>query len=269
MSWRSWVTEQLKKSWDHNGIQAGLVFCGIGATGLGIFWFLYFRLREKTGEWFHARTPELDQQQLYNWCIATNEGQEPLCSRLAEQALTAQMRSTFHFDLFAHYTSEHFAAISVAFWASIFTAACLAYLVKRGWENAHNVMATAFVGFSISVAFYGGYPALAKHEDNITDNEFLYLEHQNLFQSIRTFCVTGTVPRRLQVEIGTRGPEAESEILVDPVEKVEQWEQMTFENYVGYVDERLRQLNRIPLEFDASQIDIGSTKFLETQADMQ
>ena len=191
-----------------------------------------------------------------------------MCARLGEQALTAQMRSTFHFDLFSHYSSEHFAAISVAFWASIFTAACLAYLVKKGWESAHNVMSTAFVGFSISVAFYGGYPALAKHEDNITDNEFLYLEHQNLLQSIRTFCVTGTVPRRVMVEIAPEKPETPP-IPEDPVGEVQQWEQMTFESYISYVDERLRTLNRIPMEFDASQIDIGSTKFLETQAEIQ
>lgn len=267
MSWKTWVKERLKESWEHNGIQAALVFAGIGVAGLSIFWFLYFGLREKTQEWYTARTPEFDAEKVYKWCIDTHESHEAMCSRLAEQALTAKMRATFHFDLFSHYSSEHFAAISVAFWASIFMAACLAYLVKKGWESAHNVMSTAFVGFSITVAFYGGYPALAKHEDNITDNEFLYLEHQNLLQSIRTFCVTGTVPKTVMVDISSDGPD-EPPIPEDPIEEVHEWKHMTFQTYISYVDERLRALNRIPMEFDASQIDIGSTKFLETQAEI-
>jgi len=268
VSWKTWLKDQFKRSWEHNGIQAAMVFCGIGAAGLGIFWFLNVRLREKTAEWYHDRTPAFDPDKIYEWCVATHESHEAMCGRLAEQALTAKMRATFHFDLFSYYSAEHYAAISVAFWASIFTAACLAYLVKRGWENAHNVMATAFVGFSITVAFYGGYPALAKHEDNITDNEFLYLEHQNLLQSMRTFCVTGTVPRRVMVEVAPDKPDAPL-APEDPVEQGERWEEMTFQTYIGYVDERLQTLNRIPMEFDASQIDIGSTKFLETQAEMQ
>jgi hypothetical protein len=260
VSWREWARSRIKESWEHHGIQAGLVFCGIGGANIGIFWTLYYRLRGKTEEWYGARTPDFDPDQVQTWCVQTHEGQEALCARLSEQVQIAQMRSAFHFDLFGHYSSEHFAAISVAFWASIFTAACLAYLVKKGWENAHNVMAAAFIAFSISVAFYGGYPALAKHEDNITDNEFLYLEHQNLVQEIRTFAVTGDLRHEDHIEMT---PETENE------EEKTLLKEMTFAHYIGHIDERLRVLNRIPLEFDASQIDLGSTKFLETQAEVK
>lgn len=261
MGWREWVWKRLTDSWKHQGIQRAVVFCGIAVVSISMFWTLYIRLRDKTQEWHDARTPELDEGKLVEWCVAAHPKQEILCNRLGEQAATAEARMNFHFDLFGHYVSEHFAAISLAFWAGIMTAACLAYLVKKGWEHAHDVMSTAFVAFSICVAFYGGYPALAKHEDNITDNEFLYLEHQNLLSEIRTFCVTGEhkAPTSSNPVMG---------FLTDIDEHEHKHEVMEFEDYVHHVDARLRTLNRIPLEFDASQIDIGSTKFLETQAEV-
>jgi hypothetical protein len=227
----------IRSGWDNRLVPRVLVFMGIGGIATITFWVLYYNLRTQTLRWQAMRTMKFDNAQLEQWCVVANPGKEGLCTRLAEQASLAQLRADFHFDLFSYYTSLHFASVSVAFWASIFAAACLAYLVKHGWEHANHWMSTAFVAFSITLAFYRGYPLLAKHEENLKDNHLLFLEHQNLVQKIRSFCATGHAH--------------------DDIEDL-----VTF---VMLVDEELVAKNRIPLEFDASQIDVASSVFLESQ----
>lgn len=222
---------------EHHLLQRAILFIVLGVVGVVIFWFLYLRWRWNTEKWFERRNLELDADVVQQWCIGAHEGKEFLCSRLTEQAKLAEVRATFHFDLFSHYASEHFASASVAFWAAVFVAACLAYIAKKGWENTHNAITTCFVAFSIHLAFFQGFPMLAKHSENIAENEKLYLDHLNLRQEIRTYCVTGLA----------RG------------------EEMSLAGFVSYIDGKLIDLNRIPLEFDASKVNAGATNFLEHQ----
>lgn len=223
--------------WANRLVPRALVFVGIGGCATIIFWILFWNLRSQTVHWQEMRSMKFDEAQVQRWCETSHAGQEILCQRLAEQATVAQLRADFHFDLFSYYTSLHFASVSVAFWASIFTAACLAYLVKHGWEHANHWVSTAFVAFSITLAFYRGYPLLAKHDQNLKDNHLLFLEHQNLVQEIRSFCATGSAHGGIEDLV----------------------------KFVVHVDDELVQKNRIPLEFDATQIDVGSAAFLEQQ----
>lgn len=234
---RARVAELCRAGWENRLLPRALMFGGIGLVSIVTFWFLYYNLRTQTTHWKAMRSMKFDHGQVEQWCLASNPGQDHLCERLAEQSALAQLRSDFHFDLFSYYTSLHFASISVAFWASIFAAACLAYLVKHGWEHASHWVSTAFVGFSITLAFYRGYPLLAKHEDNLKDNHLLFLEHQNLVQEIRSFCATGRAHDNIE----------------------------DLSSFVEHIDDELMEKNRIPLEFDATQIDVGSAAFLEQQ----
>lgn len=218
-------------------LQRGILLVGLGLVGIGIFWFLYFRWRWHTEMWFERRNVELDNKVIEEWCNVAHDGSEILCARLAEQAELAQVRTAFHFDLFSHYASEHFAAASVAFWAAVFVAACLAYIAKKGWEHTHNAITTCFIAFSLHLAFFQGYPMLAKHAENIQENEVLYLDHMNLRQEIRTYCAAGLAH------------DEETDLL----------------SFVNHVDAKLREMNRIPLEFDASKVNAGATNFLESQ----
>lgn len=238
MALKDRVVRFCRVGWENRLLPRALVFGGIGATSLGTFWLLFWNLRTQTLRWQEMRTAKFDADRLHEWCLASHPGADALCTRLSEQAFLAQLRSDFHFDLFSYYTSLHFASVSVAFWASIFAAACLAYVTRHGWDRASYWMSTAFVGFSITLAFYRGYPLLAKHEENLRDNHLLFLEHQNLAQEVRSFCATGSA-------------HGEPSELAD---------------FVAHVDEKLMEKNRIPLEFDATQIDVGSAAFLKQQS---
>ena len=68
----------------------------------------------------------------------------------------------------------------MTFACSILAAALVTAIVRKGWDNTHNYICTAFLAFTIDVAFFGGYPRLASHDDNVKDNEFLFLAHGNL-----------------------------------------------------------------------------------------
>jgi hypothetical protein len=237
MSAREVLRRTVRELWENKLLPRAIVFAAIGVAGSTTFWLLYYNLRTQTLRWQEMRSMKFDNDQLEQWCLGSHPNMGSLCTRLSEQASLAQIRSEFHFDLFSYYTSLHFASISVAFWASVFAAACLAYLVKHGWEHASHWVATAFVAFSITLAFYRGYPLLAKHEDNLKDNHLLFLEHQNLVQEIRSFCATGV---------------AHGDVKELP-------------EFVVHVDEELTKLNRIPLEFDATQIDVASAALLDAQ----
>lgn len=234
---KSLVTRLVSEDSEHHLLQRAFLFAGLGIAGVVMFWFLYLRWRGNTEKWFEKRNLELDNQVVYNWCVDLHTGQEALCSRLAEQAGLAEIRAIFHFDLFSHYASEHFASASVAFWAAVFVAACLAYIAKKGWETTHNVVTTCFIAFSIHLAFFQGFPMLAKHVENISENERLYLDHMNLRQEIRTYVVTGMAHD----------------------------EPMDLDAFVSHIDTRLIELNRIPLEFDASKVNAGAVNLLEHQ----
>ncbi len=220
-------------------IQRSFALVCIGLSGAAMFWVLYSRWRTTTQKWFEGRNIEYDNSVIEQWCNVKHPGQESLCARLAEQAGLAQVRTAFHFDLFSHYASEHFASLSVAFFAAVLAAACLAFISKEGWKNTHNTITMFFIGFSILLAFFRGFPYLAQHEQNIHENERLYLEHMNLRQEIRSYCATGKVPE----------------------------EAVELEDYVVRIDAKLRELNRVPLEFDASKVDVGATSLMEAPSE--
>lgn len=209
------MRQALQAFWARRELRQATVFCVIGGCTIILFWILYFHLRSKVLGWDRLKSVAFDEKILLETCAPHDLG-----PRLVEQAILAHSRSRFHFELFAHYTAEHFAALSTAFGTSVFAAACVAYLAKRGWANAHEFVVTSFIALSISVAFYGGYPALVKHDSNLADNKRLYLDHQNLLQEIQTFCVSEGDSRE----------------------------------FVQLVDAQLRELNHISIEFDPTQI---------------
>lgn len=232
----------LKGLWGKEVFRCFLIFVTIIGNMVGTFWFLYHRLRTKTSVWATDREAAFDGD-ITDVCLTAHPGQDILCGRLAEQHDMAIIRAKFHADLFSHYISEHFAAISVTFACGILTAATVTYIVRHGWENSHNYVNTAFIAFSICVAFFGGYPQLAQHSENVKDNEFLFLAHGNLVGEIRTYCATGTAH-----------PTDEEQPTVDSLAA-----------FVVHVDAKLFKMNRIPLEFDAGAVDLGTTKFMELQ----
>lgn len=230
----------LKERWAKELNRCAVLFVAVLGVNNGIFWFLYYNLRQKTSTWPNQRLATLEID-LKTQCGTLYES-EALCARLTEQHDIAIVRSMFHADLFSHYIAEHFAALSVTFACSILAAALAAAIVRRGWDNTHKYIRTAFVAFTIGVAFFGGYPKLASHEDNLKDNEFLFLAHGNLVSEIRSFCATGRSPGDEETE---------------PVEDLH--------DFIHQTDVKLRKYNRIPLEFDANAVDFGSAKFMELQ----
>lgn len=234
---RAWI----KEKWGHEPSRCFVLFFFIIGTNLGIYWSLYQGLHQKALQWPKDRAASLTND-IREMCLGSYPASQDLCNRLGEQYDLVVIRAFFHSRLFSHYIAEHFAALSLTFACSILTAASVAYISRKGWEHTHNYVLTAFLAFSLSAAFFGGYPQLAQHDKNVKDNEALFLEHGNLAGEMRSFAVT------------QRGRKQDGEEAVADLAE-----------FIHYADVRLAKMNRIPLEFDSSAVDLGSTKFMELQ----
>ena len=113
--------------------------------------------------------------------------------------------------------------------------------ISRKVNTVMHVL-TFFVASTLATSFFGGYPQLAQHSENVKENEQLFLEHGNLAGEMRTFAVT----QRGRSEDG-------QESVAD------------LSDFIHYVDRRLAAMNHIPLEFDASAVNLGAEKFMELQ----
>jgi hypothetical protein len=231
----------LKEQWNKEMVRCLALFTALMGTYVGMFWFLYFSLHRKAQQWPKDRNAALPAD-IREMCLGSYSESQAMCSRLGEQYDLTVVRAFFHADLFSHYIAEHFAALSLTFACAIFTAAALVIISRKGWEHTHNYVLTFFVASTLATSFFGGYPQLAQHSENVKENEQLFLEHGNLAGEMRTFAVT----QRGRSEDG-------QESVADLSE------------FIHYVDRRLAAMNHIPLEFDASAVNLGAEKFTELQ----
>jgi len=208
---------------------------------LGVFWFLYFGLHGKARQWPKDRNGALTND-IREMCMGSYPESTAMCGRLGEQYDITVVRAFFHADLFSHYIAEHFAALSLTFACGIFTAAALVIISRKGWENTNNYVLTFFIASTLATSFFGGYPQLASHTENVQENEKLFLEHGNLAGEMRTFAVT-------QRGRSDDGQEAVKDLA----------------EFIHYIDRKLAAMNHIPLEFDASAVNLGAEKFMELQ----
>jgi hypothetical protein len=234
---RAWIKEQ----WGKETVRCIALFFTLMSAYVGTFWFLYFGLHNKSQQWPKDRAAALPGD-IREMCLGSYPDSTAMCNRLGEQYDVTVVRAFFHPDLFSHYIAEHFAALSLTFACGIFTAASLVIISRKGWEHTHNYVLTFFIASTLATSFFGGYPQLASHTENVQDNEQLFLEHGNLAGEMRTFAVT----QRGKAEDGQ-----------DTVEDLAE--------FIHYIDRKLAAMNHIPLEFDASAVNLGAEKFMELQ----
>jgi hypothetical protein len=234
---RDWI----KKMWAVEMVRCATLFATLMSIYLGTFWFLYYGLHGKAQQWPKDRAAALTTD-IREMCLGSYPDMQPMCNRLGEQYDIVVVRTFFHANLFSHYIAEHFAALSMTFACGIFTAAALVIISRKGWEHTHNYVLTFFIASTLATSFFGGYPQLASHTENLQDNEKLFLEHGNLANEMRSFAVT----QKSRADDGQ-----------EPVEDLAE--------FIHYVDRKLAAMNHIPLEFDASAANLGAEKFMELQ----
>lgn len=208
------------------------------AVGTHIFfWFTCMYLDSQTATWHADRHPVMTEDALG---ACTERGHpELICVRLLEQVRIADQRGEHHFRGMKTYQTWNFGLLATAYWAGTLAAAMLVIIAKQGWDQTDDKLKGLFLGMSVSMAFFGGFPALIKAGENATDNKKAYLQYDNLAIEIRSYLLANDRP---EVE-----PSA----------------------FVHEVDGKLQELNAIYFDLDASKVDLGRTKLLETTKEAQ
>lgn len=157
-----------------------------------------------------------------------------ICQRLTEQLTVAASRAEYHFWLMRYFQIRYFGFIATAFLTGTLTAPFLVLTGMSGWQGLPAPAKSTFMGLLVCSGFFGSLPAVLKISDNIEENHALYIAHDNLSRSIRSFMLQG-------VSSDPRGPQ----------------------QYLRTIDEDLAEINRVYLEFDAEKLDLGHTRVLE------
>lgn len=210
------------------------------AAGIGshiFFWSTCVFLDDHTQNWLEERSPlsAIDQEV----CTGLEPERIPSCTRLVEQTVVADKRAEHHFHIMRFYQVRYFALLSTAYWAGTLAAVLGLLVGKLGWDQADDRLRGLFLGLSMSTAFFGGFPNISKSQQNIDDNKKAYLAYDNLSTELRSYLVAHDRP-----EVA---PEA----------------------FVHEVGGRLQDLNGIFFDVDASQVDSGRSRLMETTKEAQ
>jgi len=208
------------------------------AVGTHIFfWATCLYLDVQTSTWHADRHPSLTED-VQAACVSQGHP-ELTCVRLREQVSIADQRGEHHFRGMKSYQTWNFGLLATAYWAGTLAAALLIIIAKQGWDQADEKLKGLFLGLSVSMAFFGGFPALIKAGENSADNKKAYLQYDNLAIEIRSYLLANDRPE------------------VDPAA------------FVHEVDGKLQELNAIYFDVDASKVDLGRTKLLEATQEAQ
>lgn len=163
--------------------------------------------------------------------------EEVVCVRIAEQNLMATSRSLHHLDMMKSYQIWNFALVATAFWAATLGGSILILIGRQGWDQTDDKLKGLFLGLSVASAFFGGFPAIIMAGENAQSNKRAYLKYDNLAVEIRSYLLANDHPE------------------VEPAA------------FVHELDGHLQELNAIYFDVDASHVDVGRTKILESTKD--
>lgn len=194
------------------------------------FWSTCMFIESKTEHWYEERHPEVA---LTTAVCDSWEANKPACIHLVELSTLASARGQHHFWIMRFYHVRNSGLLITAYWSSTVAACFLVAIMKSGWDNADPRIRVMFLATTSAAAFFGGFPSLISAQQNIDENQAAYVGYDNVAMSLRSYLLVETHE--------------------DPVKRVLE------------ADEELRKLNAIHLHFDATQVDLGKTRFLEAQ----
>lgn len=169
--------------------------------------------------------------------------------RIAEQLKVVTFQINRYAEIMVFFSNHYYTSIVLTSASALLAAICLFFISKIGWEKAHNSLINVFIVACTAVIFFGDLPGNFKEEENFKAYGNLYLEHIALRNEILSYLATGGTVLEI---------DSQSHIEASPLDA---------NKFIHRVDNKLAQLNRIPIGFDATGVnDIGGivTRFNPT-----
>jgi hypothetical protein len=155
--------------------------------------------------------------------------------RLAEQLNQIELRINRYSAMMVFFYKHYYISISLTSASALVAGICLFFISKKGWQDANNALINVFIITSGAVIFFGDLPGIFRHNDNSAASRDLYLEHISLRNQVRSYLATGAT-------VGG-----------DP-EKPNEFSRPETSRFILYVDQKLAELNQIPIGFDPTGI---------------
>lgn len=185
-----------------------------------MFWFA----GTKQHEWLGANQ-ELQPAEVQR-AISSLTASSAAKARMMDQFQQIQNRITKHASIMGFFYRQYFISLSMICGASVVASLCLFFISKLGWERINNAVINVFIVSSSIIIFYGNIMLVFKQEDNIKDNQLLYLNYFSLRNEMLSYWATG---------------QTIAEETVTPAQ------------FIHYMDKRLQELNQIRLGFDSTR----------------
>lgn len=147
--------------------------------------------------------------------------------RLREQIAALASRSERHFVIMEYYYSRYYMSIAMVLVFGVISSATLVLLVNVGWKDGNPFIKTTFIACSMVTAFFGSFPTVFQHSQNIADNKRLYIKYVALHNESLSYLTTG---------------ESMDKTILSP------------QVFIHYLDNQLSQLNTFAIGFDDSRI---------------
>lgn len=204
----------------HIVLSTGLV-SGILLSYAVMFWFA----GTKQTEWL-GPTPELKPNEV-SATIADLKVTRPEKARLMDQFNQIQSRIEKHAAIMGFFYKQYYISLSMICGGSVIASICLFFISKCGWDRVNNALINIFIVSSSTIIFYGNISLAFKQEDNIKDNQAMYLSYFSLRNEMLSYWATQ------QTNAG---------------------EEIAPAKFIHYMDGKLQELSQIRLGFDATHI---------------
>jgi len=207
-------------------------------AGHSFFWVTVQFLEGWTHEWYAQRHPSETLATL----TCSVEVVEHVCGRLNELLLLAQHRALHHYEISREFQTYQFGFLSTAFWAATMLALGFLAVARKGFDDLGAAGKGMLLGLLCTAAFFGGFPALVSIDQNVESNLEAYNAYDGVSNEIRTYMSSGESVTGNHID----GP-----------------------SFLHKVDLMLSDLDAPRIQFDAAQVDLGKSRFLELSNEME
>ncbi|MEM8638717.1 MAG: hypothetical protein AAGG51_07895 [Cyanobacteria bacterium P01_G01_bin.54] len=166
--------------------------------------------------------------------LSNFEAAPDIKQRLRSQFLRIQARTLIHSDVMAFFYGRSFVTLVIVSVNGVVGVVCLFFISKDGWSDSNNVLLNLFVVSAGIVVLYSNLSIFLKIEDNVNNNTELYLSYLLLKEEFLSYLVT---------------------------QKNDTGNDLTPEDFVLYIDQKILQLNIITLDFDNQKVQDYSQQF--------
>ena len=183
-------------------------------------------------------------------------------NRMVGQLQRVEQLIAFHFDLLRFFYAAYYMALITTAFAAAFAAIAIVLVGTSGWQQANEYVVNAFFVLTAGAIFWGSFPGLFQHDQNIRDNKTLALKYLALDDEIRSYLVTMEISRDVSASVpepqGSPAPVAAKGKTpgaeTPPAAKPESRTGVAYtpDEFIHYIDQRVAQDN-IALGFDSSK----------------